>query len=128
MKSKMNLTFACAVAIGLGSLFGYTGCGGASIDGVCDTSCDCSKCSDKERSECKADGEKAEKNADDAKCSDEFNKYIDCFSSKATCKSGVYTTKDCDQEEKTYTACVNAAPNGENDCDKAVTHVNQCVN
>jgi hypothetical protein len=78
------------------------GCGGATIEDVCNI-CSGDK---KAVAACVIDGAEEQSRAEKAGCSSEFQALVDCARETATCSAGGHVeAKDCDAEEALVEKC-----------------------
>lgn len=101
---------------------GAAGCQTTSAGGVCDKVCECSGCSEKERTDCVDTLEDAQKAADDEGCSEQYNKYFSCTDSELACTDGEIDADGCEAEIKALSTCMDStgAPIGKNRCEAAI--------
>jgi hypothetical protein len=75
------------------------GCGGgASIESLCERSCECTGCSDDEFADCIDDAEDLEKYAEERGCSDQFSELLDCTDTELECNDGETDVDGCEAE------------------------------
>lgn len=75
----------------------------------CDKICDCTGCSESEKSECVDTVDDAKKTASDEGCDDQFNAYFSCIDSELTCVSGQLDADGCDKEATELSQCTKGA-------------------
>ena len=92
--------------ISLGLALTAAGCG-TSANSLCNTICDCTGCSDDELNDCVDNIEDAEKEADDAGCSDQVSEYESCYSNEFECRDSRDITDGCASEAKSLGNCIN---------------------
>lgn len=80
-----------------------TGCGGATVEDVCNT---CKGDSTKVEA-CTKDGLREQSRAETAGCTGEFQALVDCAVDKSTCSAdGDIKTEACDPESDAYEKCL----------------------
>lgn len=94
------------VLLGLGLVSSVTllGCGGASIEEVCQRSCECLGNCETQQSECEASGKAFEELSDDLGCRDSWDAYLSCLDESLTCDDGVVNDSACDVEFSAFQA------------------------
>lgn len=95
-----------AAASGTFALFGTLGPGCTpSATALCDRICECTGCSDSQRADCVDDLEDAEKAADEAGCSLEFNDVARCFDEEFECRNDAPHVDGCETETEELQRC-----------------------
>lgn len=80
-----------------------TGCGGSTVEDVCNVC----KSDSAKVNECKSGGAKAQSRAEEAGCGSEFQAFIDCAVEKATCSAiGEIEADACNPESNAAEACM----------------------
>ena len=77
----MRHSFFSLLVLGL-----LAGCGGASVDSICDKVADCE--GDAEREECVAEGNEYQQRAENPGCGDEFDDFLACIDDNFQCVNG----------------------------------------
>lgn len=88
------------------------GCGGVTVSSFCDKVCDCTGCTETERSECVDTGEDLRDTAADEGCSAEFDTYLSCLNSEATCVDDVIDADGCESEATKLAECAGPIESG----------------
>lgn len=81
------------------------GCGGVTVSSFCDKVCDCSGCTESERSDCVDNGEEIRDNAADEGCSAQFDTYLSCLNNEATCVNDTIDADGCEDEAEKLSEC-----------------------
>ncbi len=97
--------------VGLSPLFGLSACGGgASIEDICQRSCECLGNCETQQAECEANGKAYEKLSDELGCRDAWDDYVSCLDENLTCTNGDVNQNVCDAELTTFeTDCSTTA-------------------
>lgn len=91
------------------ALFGITlaaGCGGASVDSICDRVCECEQCTDADRTQCVSSGEQFENQAVAAGCQDQYDEYLSCLDDNLVCTNGEAEASGCGAAVSALDSCV----------------------
>ncbi len=86
------------LGLGLVAPFMLAGCGGASIEDVCQRSCECLDNCDTQQSQCEASGKAFEELSDELGCRDSWDAYLSCLDENLTCDNGSVDDSACDVE------------------------------
>lgn len=120
MRAKNISKLAAALfLIGGAAAFG-PGCGPSS-GSFCDKICDCTGCSEVERTDCVDSVDDAQKAANDEGCNDQYNAYFSCMNSELSCTAGVLDADGCDAEIDAVSKCMGSFIGfGVNGCEYAI--------
>lgn len=99
----MKLAYPLITAL---ALIVLPGCG-PSISGLCEDTCDCVGCNDRDLDECIDTFEDAEKAAEDEGCGDQFDDLLACYDDEFACYDGDVDLDGCNHEEEDLLKCVN---------------------
>lgn len=83
------------------------GCGGATIQEMCDQVCACEGCDAKT---CVSEQEVVRKKAESNDCAGDYDAFVDCASSKLVCEAKEASYGDCAEAQLTVMLCVTKAP------------------
>lgn len=100
-------TILCLPALALLALGGM-GCGGREKT-LCDKFITCEGGNDKDRNACVDRWIEQAQVSDAYKCSDSWNKYLECMDASAICQSGRLRSDSCSSQSQAWIACLNAA-------------------
>ena len=75
----------------------------------CESRQQCEGGNDKDIDACVQSAQGEEDVASAYDCSDAFDKYVDCFKAKGSCKNGNYDLSGCSSEAQAYSSCKKAA-------------------
>lgn len=89
------------LGLGLASAVTLSGCGGASIEEVCQRACECLDNCDTQQSQCEASGKSFEELADERDCRDAWDAYLSCLDENLSCDN-VLDSSVCEAEFSTF--------------------------
>ena len=83
-------------------LFAVMGCGGATIEELCQRSCECLDNCDTQQESCEKNGKAFEKLSDENGCRDSWDAYVSCLDEELTCTDGSVNESACGSEFETF--------------------------
>lgn len=118
--------FAVVSAALIASAAAASGCGGASVESLCQRACDCESCGPNDLAECKSELDASQQAAAAAHCEALYETQLDCYDARFVCLNDNVEVEGCEVEEKAVLDCMqaNTAPNA---CDQAADHVHTCA-
>lgn len=114
------------VAAAIGLFFGALGPACKPSAGTyCTKVCDCSGCTESERSDCVGSVTDSRGSAEDAGCSKEFDAYFSCISSATTCVSQRIQATGCEAEADALSKCGVSVLLGGDPCAQLTTVIEE---
>lgn len=96
--------------VALGPALLLLGCGGASIEELCQRSCECLGNCDTQQADCEKSGKAYQDLADEVGCRDAWDAYLSCLDDELTCVDGKIDESACSSELDTFeTECSTSA-------------------
>lgn len=101
------------------------GCG-PSVASFCDRICECTGCTDDQRTGCVDDIQDQEKAAGEAGCSGEWDSYFACANNELECVNEIPSADGCDAESSALLECAGSIPGLGGSCTSLCERANQC--
>jgi len=115
LKNASNGLFLGLAMIGFGVM--ASSCG-PSAGSYCNKLCDCTDCTESERSDCVGQVSDAREESSSKGCASEFSAYFSCVNSAAECVASKVHVTGCDAESEALSRCGGPVTLGTNACDQ----------